>query len=89
MLDAGAVKMLRESGSSLLSVGVTAVEGRFSRGEMVVCVGPDGREVARGLINYSADEARKVAGKPSHDFEQILGYMDEKELIHRDNLVVL
>ncbi len=89
MLDAGAVKMLRESGSSLLSVGVTAVEGRFSRGEMVVCVGPDGREVVRGLINYSADEARKIAGKPSHDFERILGYMDEKELIHRDNLVVL
>ncbi|WP_456378795.1 glutamate 5-kinase [Thiolapillus sp.] len=89
MLDAGAVKMLRESGSSLLSVGVTMVEGCFSRGEMVVCVGPDGREVARGLINYSADEARKIAGKPSHDFERILGYMDEKELIHRDNLVVL
>ncbi|WP_456414516.1 glutamate 5-kinase [Thiolapillus sp.] len=88
-LDAGAVKMLRESGSSLLSVGVTAVDGSFSRGEMVVCVGPDEREVARGLINYSADEARKIAGKPSHDFERILGYRDEKELIHRDNLVVL
>ncbi|HDK37539.1 MAG TPA: glutamate 5-kinase [Thiolapillus brandeum] len=88
-LDAGAVRVLKKSGSSLLSVGVTAVEGQFSRGEMVVCVDPEGREVARGLVNYAADETRKIAGKSSREFEQILGYMDEEELIHRDNLVVL
>jgi glutamate 5-kinase len=89
VLDDGAVKVLRESGSSLLAVGVTAVEGRFSRGEMVVCVNAAGQEIARGLVNYSADETRRLAGKPSGEFEDILGYVDEKELIHRDNLVVL
>ncbi|WP_456371895.1 glutamate 5-kinase [Thiolapillus sp.] len=88
-LDAGAVRMLRKSGSSLLAVGVTRVEGHFSRGEMVVCLGPDGREVARGLVNYSAEESRRIAGKASSRFEEILGYMDDEELIHRDNLVVL
>ncbi len=88
-LDAGAVRVLRQSGSSLLAVGVTEVEGVFSRGEMVVCLGPEGEEVARGLVNYSADETRRIAGQPSSRFEDILGYMDEEELIHRDNLVVL
>jgi glutamate 5-kinase len=88
-LDAGAVRVLRQSGSSLLAVGVTDVEGRFSRGEMVACLGPDGEEVARGLVNYSADETRRIAGQPSSRFEAILGYLDEEELIHRDNLVVL
>ncbi len=88
-LDAGAVHVLRKSGSSLLAVGVTKVEGDFSRGEMVVCLGPEGEEVARGLVNYSADETRRIAGQPSSRFEEILGYMDEEELIHRDNLVVL
>ncbi|WP_456444379.1 glutamate 5-kinase [Thiolapillus sp.] len=88
-LDAGAVQVLRKSGSSLLAVGVTDVEGRFSRGEMVVCLAPNGEEVARGLVNYSADETRRIAGQPSSRFEDILGYMDEEELIHRDNLVVL
>ncbi len=88
-LDAGAVQVLRKSGSSLLAVGVTNVEGAFSRGEMVVCLGPEGEEVARGLVNYSADETRRIAGQPSSRFEEILGYMDDQELIHRDNLVVL
>lgn len=89
ILDAGAVHKLRHSGSSLLSVGVTAVDGRFSRGEMVVCIDPKGQEVARGLANYSSEETRKIAGRPSREFEQILGYMDDEELIHRDNLVIL
>lgn len=89
ILDSGAVNKLRNSGSSLLSVGVTAVDGQFSRGEMVVCVDQKGNEVARGLVNYSSDEARQITGEPSRNFEQILGYMDEEELIHRDNLVVL
>ncbi len=88
-LDAGAVRVLRMSGKSLLPVGVTAVEGRFSRGELVACVGPDGAEVGRGLVNYSAAEAVKIIGKPSEQIESLLGYVDEPELIHRDNLVVL
>lgn len=89
VLDDGAVRVLREAGSSLLAVGVTAVEGQFSRGEMVVCLDTSGQEVARGLVNYSADETRRLAGKPSREFERIIGYMNEEELIHRDNLVIL
>lgn len=89
VLDAGAVRVLRGSGSSLLAVGVTAVEGRFERGEMVACVGPDGREVARGLVNYGADEARRIQGRSSDEIAEVLGYVDEEELIHRDNLVLV
>ncbi|CAM3506272.1 glutamate 5-kinase [Halomonas lysinitropha] len=88
-LDAGAVKVLKSSGSSLLAVGVTAVSGQFRRGDMVLCVDDQGRRVAKGLVNYGADEARMLVGKPSHQIEAILGYMESPELIHRDNLVVL
>ena len=88
-LDAGAVRVLRGSGRSLLPVGVTAVEGRFSRGEIVSCLAPDGREVARGLVNYNANEASLIKGYPSDRIETLLGYVDEPELIHRDNLVLL
>ncbi|RTZ80738.1 MAG: glutamate 5-kinase, partial [Gammaproteobacteria bacterium] len=88
VLDEGAVRVLREAGRSLLVVGVKAVEGHFSRGEVVVCVDPQGREVARGLVNYSSQEARRIQGQPSSRFESILGYMDDEELIHRDNLVL-
>lgn len=70
-------------------MGVTAVEGEFARGEVVACVAADGTPVARGLVNYDADEARRIAGQPSHRIEALLGYVDEPELIHRDNLVVL
>src|SRR3569832_1623610 len=87
VLDEGAVRVLRESGRSRLPVGVRLVEGQFSRGELVVCLGPDGREVAKGLVNYSAEESRKIAGLPSDRIEAVLGYVDEAELIHRDNLV--
>ncbi len=89
ILDAGAVRVLRESGKSLLAVGVTAVEGRFARGEMVSCVDAAGHEVARGLVNYGADETRKLMGQPSSRIQALLGYLDEPELIHRDNLVVV
>jgi glutamate 5-kinase len=89
VLDAGAERVLRESGRSLLAVGVKDVEGDFRRGEMVVCVGEDGREFARGLVNYSAAEARLIRGCPSSEIERILGYIDEDELIHRDNLVLV
>jgi glutamate 5-kinase len=88
-LDAGAVKALLEDHKSLLPVGVRHVEGNFRRGEMVVCVAPDGREVARGLVNYSAADARKIAGQGSDSIESLLGYVDEPELVHRDNLIVV
>ncbi len=89
LLDEGAVRMLRQSGSSLLAVGVKQVDGLFRRGELVSCSDEQGREVARGLVNYSAAEARRIIGRPSSEIEQILGYVDEKELIHRDNLVLV
>ena len=88
-LDAGAVKALTVDGKSLLPVGVRAVEGSFRRGEMVACVGPDGQEVARGLANYAAAEAQKIVGLPTDRIEAVLGYIDEPELVHRDNLVLV
>jgi glutamate 5-kinase len=88
VLDDGAVRVVREQGKSLLPVGVKEVRGNFTRGDMVICVAPDGREVARGLVNYHADEARKIIGKPSNKIEALLGYKDDEELIHRDNLVL-
>ena len=88
LLDEGAVKVLRSAGSSLLAVGVTGVEGDFRRGDLVVCLAPGGEEIARGLVNYNMDEARKIIGEPSNRIEEILGYIDESELIHRDNLVL-
>ena len=88
-LDDGAVRVLRESGSSLLAVGVSAVDGDFQRGELVSCVDPKGRPVARGLVNYTSDEARRIMGRSTEQIEQCLGYVDEPELIHRDNLVLL
>ncbi|WP_018954710.1 glutamate 5-kinase [Thioalkalivibrio sulfidiphilus] len=89
ILDTGATKVLREAGRSLLPVGVTHVKGEFSRGDVVTCVDPDGRPVARGLVNYSADEARRIMKHRADEIEGILGYVDEPELIHRDNLVLL
>jgi glutamate 5-kinase len=88
-LDAGAVKVIREGGKSLLPVGVKAIEGAFTRGEIVSCLDPEGREVARGLVNYSSEEAIRIIGKASDKIESILGYIDEPELIHRDNMVIL
>lgn len=88
-LDAGAVKAIREAGKSLLPIGVKAVDGNFGRGEIVACVDAAGAEVARGLINYSADDARRIIGHASDEIESILGYVDEPELIGRDNMVVL
>lgn len=87
-LDAGAVRVLKDQGRSLLAVGVREVEGEFQRGALVVCLDPEGREVARGLVNYSASEARAIKGLPSDQIEATLGYADEPELIHRDNLVL-
>ena len=88
-LDAGAVKVLRNSGRSLLAVGVKGVSGGFIRGEVVSCVDEQGREVARGLVNYNARETERIMGQPSSRIQEILGYVDEEELIHRDNLVLV
>jgi glutamate 5-kinase len=88
-LDPGAVRALVRDGKSLLPIGVTEVTGEFQRGEVVTVLDPSGREVARGLANYSAEEARRIIRRPSGEIEAILGYVDEPELIHRDNLVLL
>ncbi|SIO10065.1 glutamate 5-kinase [Sulfurivirga caldicuralii] len=87
-LDAGAVRALREKGRSLLPVGVTRVEGNFRAGDVVACLGPDGREVARGLVNFDAEQARQIAGRDSGAAREILGFETEEELIHCDNLVL-
>lgn len=89
MLDPGAVRALRESHTSLLPVGVKAVEGDFVRGEMVVCVDEEGHEVARGLVSYASDDARRICRAHTEDISRILGACDAPEMIHRDNLVML
>jgi glutamate 5-kinase len=88
-LDTGAVHALRRQGKSLLAVGVKAVQGAFHRGDVVACIDEQGREIARGLVNYDALESTRIKGQPSSKFQQILGYLDDEELIHRDNLVLL
>lgn len=88
-LDEGAATVLRDKGKSLLPVGVHRVEGEFSRGDLVVCVAPDGREVARGLVNYESAEVQRILGLPSRELSARLGYPGDPELIHRDNLVLL
>jgi len=88
-LDAGAVRALTEDGKSLLPIGVVDVSGEFERGEVVSCLDPQEHEIARGLVNYSAGETRRILRTPSHEIEARLGYIDEPELIHRDNLVLL
>ena len=72
----------------MLAVGVSAVEGTFTRGELVSCVDAEGNEVARGLVNYSSDEAKLIQGQSTESIAKILGYREDDELIHRDNLVV-
>lgn len=88
-LDAGAVQALSQSGKSLLAVGVVEVDGRFKRGEIVSCQDMKGQEIARGLVSYDANEATKIIGKTSDKFEELLGYIDSEELIHRDDLILI
>ena len=87
-VDAGAVAKLREEGKSLLPIGMTAVEGDFSRGDVIAVRDAAGAEVARGLANYASAEARLICRKPSSEFERCLGYRAEPEMVHRDNLVL-
>lgn len=89
IVDDGAAAKLVNNGKSLLPIGVVAIQGEFSRGDVVACVRQEGGEVARGIVNYSSDEARKIARKASSQIEAALGYVNEPELIHRDNLVLI
>ncbi|HEX5361736.1 MAG TPA: glutamate 5-kinase [Fluviicoccus sp.] len=89
VLDDGAVQALRNHGRSLLPVGVRRVEGSFARGDVVACVDGSGYQVAVGLVNYGAEEAARIMGKSSDRIAGILGYMDEAELMHRDNMAIL
>ena len=87
-VDDGAALKLREEGKSLLPIGVTAVDGDFSRGDVIAVRDSSGAEIARGLANYSAPEACLIARKPSSHIAASLGYAGESEMIHRDNLVL-
>ena len=89
VLDAGAVKVLKADGKSLLSIGVTEVQGSFERGDVVACVNEAGTEVARGIVNYNSTDTRRIKQKVSSEIEKILGYVEESELIHRDNMILL
>ncbi len=88
VLDAGACRVLSQQGGSLLAVGVIGVNGSFQRGEVVACVTEQGEEIARGLVNYDSHEVVKLLGQSSDKIESILGYIDEEELIHRDNMII-
>lgn len=88
-IDAGAARALATDRKSLLPIGVVDVRGEFARGDVIACVDPEGREVARGLANYSSDQTRRIARRPSSQIESVLGFVEERELIHRDNLVIL
>ena len=88
-LDAGATTALVRDGKSLLPIGVTQVSGEFERGEVVAIRAADGREIARGLVNYASTEARLIMRRASGEIEGILGFVAEPELVHRDNLVLL
>jgi glutamate 5-kinase len=89
VVDAGAAKKLCQEGKSLLPIGVVEVQGDFHRGDVIAVRDAHGQEIARGLANYGSAEARLIARKPSGEFERLLGYAAEPELIHRDNLVLV
>lgn len=88
VLDAGAVKVLKDSGRSLLAVGIKSLSGKFARGEVVSCVDEAGVEIARGLVNFDSIEIEKIKGLGSEHIEELLGYAGEEEIIHRDNLIL-
>ena len=88
-IDEGAKKVLKINGKSLLPIGVTQVQGEFLRGDLVLCIDKNGKEIAKGLVNYNSEEVKKIAGNPSEKILDILGYDGGDELIHRDNLAIL
>ena len=87
-VDAGAARALVRGGKSLLPAGVRDVEGRFGIGDPVACVGPDGGEIARGLVGYASDEIARIAGRSAREIDAVLGYSNGDEIIHRDDLVL-
>ena len=89
VVDDGAAAKLRAEGKSLLPIGMTAVEGDFSRGDVIAVRDTVGSEIARGLANYASAEARLLCRKSSAEFQSLLGYMAEPEMVHRDNLVLM
>ena len=89
VLDAGAVNVLKTEGKSLLSIGVIEVQGQFERGDVVACMNEAGIEVARGIVNYNSTDTSQIKRITSSEIEKILGYVEESELIHRDNLIVI
>jgi glutamate 5-kinase len=88
VVDDGAARKVRDEGKSLLPIGVTEVQGEFQRGDVIAVRTLDGAELARGLANYDSSQARLIARKPSSEFEKLIGYTGEPEMIHRDNLVL-
>ncbi|ARV20415.1 Glutamate 5-kinase [Curvibacter sp. AEP1-3] len=88
IVDAGAAAKVRDEGKSLLPIGMVQVEGEFSRGDVIAVRDEAGQEIARGLANYASAEARLLCRKPSSEFERLLGYAAEPEMLHRDNLVL-
>jgi glutamate 5-kinase len=89
LVDAGAAKKLLHDGVSLLPIGMVSVSGDFARGDVIAICDPAGSPIARGLANYSSSEARLICKKSSSEFERLLGYTAEPEMVHRDNLVLL
>ena len=89
VIDEGAVAKLRDEGKSLLPIGMTEVIGDFHRGDVIAVRDAAGRHIARGLANYASSEARLIARKPSAEIENALGFTNEPEMIHRDNLVLI
>jgi glutamate 5-kinase len=89
VLDNGAVKAIQKSGVSLLPIGVVEVVGSFERGELVSCVNQQGKTLARGLVNYNSSDIAKIKQSNSADIEQLIGFVNEPEVIHRDNLVLV
>ncbi|MFS2048219.1 glutamate 5-kinase [Variovorax sp. Varisp41] len=89
IVDAGAAAKVRAEGKSLLPIGMTGVLGEFSRGDVIAVRDAEGIELARGLANYSSVEARLLCRKPSAEFERLLGYAAEPEMVHRDNMVLM
>jgi glutamate 5-kinase len=89
VLDAGAVQKLTSEGKSLLPIGVIEVKGEFGRGDVITCIDETGRAISRGMTNYASSEARRIMRRPSSEISSILGFVEEPELIHRDNMVLL
>ena len=88
ILDDGAKNALLKKGKSLLSSGITGIEGNFDSGDAVSCVSPNGKEIARGIVNYSSEEIKRIKGLKTTEIEKVLGYKYFDEVIHRDNLVI-